>query len=391
MRTTIFAALLCVGALFADPPAEICGAPRVQERAELLWTRPLCKEPGRYIGWPTICLAKNGELMCVFSGDRDEHVCPFGKVQLVRSSDGGETWSAPVNICNTILDDRDAGIVQLQDGSLLMAWFTSIHYRHQIRDRSKLAPGSMRFYWWLHDEKLQPADVEAQLGAFTRRSTDFGRTWDAPVRTPCSAPHGPIQLKDGRLLYLGKSGDADHKNLGEKIGKVVAAESSDGGRFWKVIGEVPFDAKVNILRECHEPHCVETLDGRLVVQIRYEAKEGRGSLQSESSDGGRTWTLAKAVVIDGYPPHLIRLQDGKLLTVYGRRWRDCGEFGCLSDDQGRTWDVKNEIRIAGHWNGDLGYPASVQLPGGDILTIYYQAEKKGEKTCLMGTRWRVRK
>ena len=58
-------------------------------------------------------------------------------------------------------------------------------------------------------------------------------------------------------------------------------------------------------------------------------------------------------------PTVCRAQNGELLTVYGRRWGNLGEFACLSDDQGRTWDVKNEIKLAGHWNGDLGYPASV--------------------------------
>ena len=33
----------------------IDGAPKVQARAEILWTRAICKEAGRYIGWPTIC------------------------------------------------------------------------------------------------------------------------------------------------------------------------------------------------------------------------------------------------------------------------------------------------------------------------------------------------
>ena len=126
---------------------EICGAPRVQARAEIIWTKALCKEPGRYIGWPTVCRAQNGELIVVFSGDRDEHVCPFGKSQLIRSADGGQTWSAPVNICNTILDDRDSGVISLDDGSLVMSWFTSIAYRSSIRDRAKLKPGSPQFYW----------------------------------------------------------------------------------------------------------------------------------------------------------------------------------------------------------------------------------------------------
>ena len=48
--------------------------------AEILWTKPICVETNRYVGWPTVCCRANGELLAVFSGDRDEHVDPFGKV-----------------------------------------------------------------------------------------------------------------------------------------------------------------------------------------------------------------------------------------------------------------------------------------------------------------------
>ena len=389
----VLMAVLAASADIAMGSDEICGAPQRQARAEILWTKPLCKEPGRYIGWPTVCRAKNGDLLAVFSGDRDEHICPWGKVQMIRSTDGGQTWSAPENICNTILDDRDAGIVALDDGALIMSWFTSVAYRGAIRDRAKLEPGSPQFHWWLHDAKLRPDEVEAQLGAFTRRSTDGGKTWEPATRNPCSAPHGPIQLRDGRLLYVGKSGDVDHCNLGAGVGEIVAAESTDGGKSWRVIGEIPFPPQINVLRDCHEPHAVETADGRIVALTRCHHAGGgfSGSVQSESADGGRTWTTAKPMGLDGFPPHLLRLADGKLLAVYGRRWGDLGEFACLSDDHGRTWDAANEIKLAGHWNDDLGYPASVQLPDGNILTVYYQAENKGEKTCLMGTLWRVTK
>ncbi len=39
--------------------------------ADCLWTRILCKQPDRYIGWPSIARLKSGELLVVFSGDRD--------------------------------------------------------------------------------------------------------------------------------------------------------------------------------------------------------------------------------------------------------------------------------------------------------------------------------
>ncbi len=383
-------------------PDMICGAPHIQPRAEILWTKPICKEDGRYIGWPSVCRAPNGDLLAVFSGDRDAHVCPWGKVQMVRSTDGGKTWSAPVNICNTIIDDRDAGIISLDDGSLLMSWFTSTAYAARVHNRRKLKPGSPEFYWHLHDEKTHPEDMIAQLGAFVRRSTDGGKTWAPAVRTRCSAPHGPIQLRDGRVLYVGKEMEFENDKFGRiKPGTVIAAESTDRGKTWRTIGEIPFPKGMDVFRHCHEPHVVEAADGCLVTHIRCVEKEkgkdgkkrligARGVLQSESRDGGKTWTVAHDVGIKGYPAHLLRLNDGRLLTVYGRRWGDSGEYACLSDDNGRTWDVRNEIKIAGHWNGDMGYPASVQLPDGTILTVYYQAESNNEKPCLMGTLWRIR-
>ena len=75
--------------------------------------------------------------------------------------------------------------------------------------------------------------------------------------------------------------------------------------------------------------------------------------------------------------------------TYGHRREPFGERACLSSDGGKTWDVENAIEIKSAVNSDLGYPASVELPDGSIYTVYYQVDKEGEKTCLMGTRWRV--
>lgn len=377
-------ALYCGGACGQEPAAvEIHGAAKQQKRAQILWTKALCKQPGRYIGWPSVCLRKNGELLAVFSGDRDEHICPWGKVQLVRSSDMGVTWSAPVTICNTPLDDRDAGIIELPGGDLVVAWFTSLAYCQVIRDRNKLKPGSVQEQWFLHDENIPQAVKDEWLGSYTVRSSDGGRTWEKPARTTGSTPHGPIVLKDGRLLYVGRF------FRGEQT-IVSVEESLDQGRTWQMLSEIRPLPHEQPSKMFHEPHAVETGDGRIVAQIRYHGSD-QCMRQSESSDGGRTWTVMQPTPLAGLPPHVIRLRCGKLLTVYGRRFDACGEYACLSDDEGRTWDVANEIKLAGHFNGDLGYPASAELPDGSILTLYYQAERPGEKTCLMGTLWRIRK
>ena len=96
--------------------------------AEILSKKIICKQLGRYIGWPTIVRTRAGDLIIVFSGDRDSHICPWGKTQMVRSSDEGKTWSDPVVIRNTPFDDRDAGLVETAAGTLIATWFTSMEF-----------------------------------------------------------------------------------------------------------------------------------------------------------------------------------------------------------------------------------------------------------------------
>ena len=90
----------------------------------------------------------------------------------------------------------------------------------------------------------------------------------------------------------------------------------------------------------------------------------------------------------------------RILCTYGYRRPPFGERACLSDD-GITWDPANEVIIRDDApNGDLGYPASVELDSSRILTIYYQPDvPKGtvqrmhppdpsrEKPAILGTIW----
>ena len=114
--------------------------------AEILWSRSICKVAGDYLAWPTIAVAGTGEVLVVFSGDREEHVCPYGKTLLIRSSDGGETWTDPAIINNTPLDDRDAGIIELASGTLVMSSFTGATWEHidQVPGARSLGAGADR-------------------------------------------------------------------------------------------------------------------------------------------------------------------------------------------------------------------------------------------------------
>lgn len=332
-------------------------------------------EPNRYLGWPSIAKTKQGDLAIVYSGDRDSHVCPWGKTQIIRSTDNGKSWSEPETINNTPLDDRDAGIIQTNKGTILVSWFTSLAYA---------SPG----WKWAYQkyarvaEKIPEQLKKQWLGNWVRRSEDGGKTWGEPVRTSSTAPHGPIQLRDGRLLYIG-NGSWDGSPA------LVAEQSLDDGHSWQTIAS--FKTENGSIKGIGEPHVVETKSGKIIAMFRNEPGNNDDYLlQSESYDGGKTWTTLHKTPIWGYPPHLLELKNGWLLVVYGHRRPSYSERACISKDEGKTWDIKNEIVLAEAYNHDLGYPASVQLDDDSILTVYYQQEKRGEPTSIFTTHWKLK-
>lgn len=387
----LFALMLSVGAAVVPITPE-----KSQPRAEIAWVKDICVEKDRYIGWPSVCRLRNGDLIAVFSGDREQHICPYGKVQMIRSKDGGETWSAPKTIADGPLDDRDAGVVQMPDGEIVVTYFTSVAYR---------APGILKRHpeYRKADENLTPEIEKASIGYFRLVSRDNGETWSVPERMKVShAPHGPILLKDGSLFQLGREfrhPDSQARNAGDFT--VIRAEKSiDHGRTWQVLcSEIAdTDGENSLPSMFHEPNAAELADGTLVGMVRYHgdkgpnASRGNGYLrETVSRDGGRTWTSLTATPILGLPPHLFTLPDGKLVCVYGRRNAvpGYGEFACVSDDGGKTWDVAHEIVLARSHCGDLGYPCSCVLPDGWVVTVFYQQPAKGVKPCLMATKWRV--
>jgi len=350
---------------------------------EVLSTQVICREPGRYIGWPTVVRTKDDELIAGFSGDRDQHVCPWGVTQLVRSQDGGATWSAPETITNTPLDDRDVGIIETPEGALLVAWFTSVVFAEPERQAAwREHYGDETVDGWAERIAAMTPELENRwLGNWTRRSEDGGKTWSEPARTIGTAPHGPNVLSDGRLLYVGRG-----RFRGEPV--ISVEESRDDGRSWQLISTIAIAADESI-DDFHEPHVVETADGKLVAMIRYQPKDRQNHYmrQAESADGGYNWTEAHATNLYGLPPHLLCLENGYLVVVYGRRIPPFGERAAISRDGGATWE--GDFEISSGMNGDLGYPASTQLADGSILTVYYQIAEEGQKTSLMSTRWRL--
>lgn len=150
----------------------------------------------------------------------------------------------------------------------------------------------------------------------------------------------------------------------------------------------------------NETAMVEVSPGRVLALSRVES-EPQYLVERWSDDGGVTWTDPLRTGIWGYPAHLLKLRDGRILCAYGYRREPGGVRAVLSEDGGRTWDMDNVtvLRDDGgyasnlredrtRWQSDVGYPVSVQLSDESILTAYYITESDGI-THVAVTRWQA--
>jgi hypothetical protein len=378
-RRSFLAASAVAGCALALPRLSRAAAPA----AEILETKVISQQPAMYHGWPTLARRKNGQLLLVCSGGREGHVCPFGRVELMTSDDGGTSWTYPRVLLDGPIDDRDAGVTETAKGTILVTTFTSLAYEPILAkaetDGNWESERLVR--WQAVNRRLSAERRKQDLGVWMIRSTDDGVTWSQRYDCLVDSPHGPLQLADGRLLYAGK----DLWRQGERVG---VCESSDDGQTWKWLAQIPVrDGDSHT--EYHELHAVETEDGRIVCHVRNHNKANAGeTLQCESSDGGKTWSKPKSIDVWGLPSHLVRLKDNRLLMTYGHRRQPLGNQARLSTDHGRTWSDPIELSGDGI-TGDLGYPSTVELDNGTLVTVWYEVMKDSPRAVLRQAKWKL--
>jgi Neuraminidase (sialidase) len=355
-------------------------------RFEVTEIKTISRLPHRYHGWPTVTRRRNGQLVLVYSGGREAHVCPFGRVEMMTSNDDGGWWTYPRVLWDSAIDDRDSGVLETAQGTLLVSTFTSLAYVSLLTRAREAAgqgsgwPAEKLDRWRAAHERLSEDERQRQLGVWMMRSEDGGISWSAPYDCLVNSPHGPIQLRDGRLLYAGKD-----LWRTKRVGVCV---SQDDGRTWEWLAELPV-RQGDDPNQYHELHSVETTEGRLVLQLRNHNPQNAGeTLQCESEDGGKTWSTPHPIGVWGLPSHLIRLRDGRLLMSYGHRREPFGCQARLSSDGGRTWSEPLVIYGDGA-GGDLGYPSTVELANGTLLTIWYELLRESPYAVLRQARWRL--
>lgn len=206
------------------------------------------------------------------------------------SSDGGKTWSKrrPVDAPGIPPLLAQSPVVEMPDGALV---FVGQDYNATIgvaRDWTK---------------------------AYALRSVDGGETWqDAVVigdqegltfREPSL-----VLLEDGRLMTMMRT----QGSAGPLEGFLHQSFSSDGGRTWSAPAKTPMWG--------WPAHVLELADGRLFCSYGYR-REPFGVRATLSHDGGRTWDHANEMVLRddggvqdlGYPT-AVQLPDGRIFVTY---------------------------------------------------------------------------
>ena len=363
------------------------------QTAQVLETKTITPADEPYAGWSTVARRANGELWVTWSGGRDGHVCPMGQVRAMTSRDDGATWTYPRVLLDSPTDDRDSGVLETAKGTLLVTTFTSLAYEDHLAKSVMYMPvagksSAMRpmppeviARWQATHKRLTADERQAELGEWVLRSTDGGLNFSARIATIVNSPHGPLQLKDGRILYIGKE-------LWTKNQRIGAVESKDDGLSWNWLSEIPGRPGDDVERDYHELHAVESDDGRIVAQIRHQGKVDKNwTLQTESTDGGKTWTIPRAITF-GIPSQLLKLRDGRLLMTYGHRRLPFGNQARLSTDHGRTWSEPMIVSGDGTVS-DLGYPSTVELADGTLLTVWYENMKGLDRAVLRQAKWQL--
>ena len=343
-----------------------------------------------YNAWGSVITLNSGTLLCVWSGDRHKHVCPFGKVLASRSIDGGRTWSPPYIAFESPLDDRDAGLCQTADGTVFLTSFTNSRktQRKYAKDR-KYTEAECAFHEG-YLAMLSDEEEQRWLGTVITKSEDGGRTFSNPVILPITAPHGPLALPNGSLLFIGTAfsdaAKASFPYLDDGIYAVEISKDLKASKPWLVI---PADSRPDTFH-C-EPHSCMLPSGKIILGVRVQNyKTGLFTIyQCSSRDSGKTFSPLRETGFDGAPPHYFVHSSGALILTYGRRNKPYAEVARVSYDEGESWS--EEFILCDYApDDDLGYTCTTENARGELVTIYYQRKNESESGCsILSTTWKL--
>jgi sialidase-1 len=328
-----------------------------------------------YSAFPSIVRRPNGELIVAFRraperrrlGEKTySHADPNSQLVLVRSRDGGRTWSQEPELifANPFGGSQDPCMVQLRNGTIVCTTYSwallPADYAAKLTDT--LRHGSIAF-----------------IGGYVLRSPDGGHSWQGPFRPPHISADNTLDIfrkpaaaynrgamcegRDGRLYWV----VAANVGVSPRRTEAHLLISPDKGETWQYACPVATDPKVSF----NEVSLHETPKGDLVAFLRTENFDDH-TVVARSTDHGNSFQTWQDAGFRGHPHHPLRLPDKRVLVVYGYRHKPYGIRARVLDAECTNFAAAEEITLREDGgNHDLGYPWATMVSKNRALVVYY--------------------
>lgn len=380
--TCLFTALLLVFGGFNKTVAQ---NPSALVHGELIF--PL---QSQHVHGSSLVELPNGDFLVAWFQGSGERNADDVKIMGARLQKGTKNWSEPFELADTPHLPDCNPVLFMAGNKLFLVWIAvqANRWEHSIlRVRTSTAfsaPGAP-LWEWQDNILLKPDDAFAEeVAQRLRELPDTGAGWAeyAPKydRMIVEASQDlrkrsigwmtrikPLILEDGTILLPLYS---DGFNLS------LIARSADGGRSW-------LPGKPLVGRGPIQPTLMQRKDGTILAFMRDSGDFPTRVQQSESVDGGQSWTVARKTSIpNGASVDGVVLPDGRWAMlnndIEDGRYRLTLQ---LSDDEGQSWHTGQVIEFDRDRKGRFSYPSLILGKNG-LLYMTYSYHPSGDSKAI---------
>ena len=323
---------------------------------------------------PSVVKVSNGDLICCFQETGD--AAPGGRLQFVRSTDNGQTWSQTPYLIMTSANGQWGSmggyLSKGLNGSIILA----------VMD--VLAVGGHENY---------TSDIKIYT------STDNGQTFPGPAVIVPTNTNELEPISDGVVIL--KNGDWILPGYVRKASSPYNVpcgfwRSTDEGVTWGThevafIDPLPGDPNRKFFNEVS---IVQRLDNSLLAVARTDQDSSgfaysKGQLYyCESFDNGHIWTTPQLMGIPGHSPALVAWPDG-VIMLGCRRLSGSGNWTSvyISENGINFQFAFDGVDSRSNRTSGTGYPTFAKLTSNEIYMSYYAGDSTlpwAEKTYCVG-------
>ncbi len=328
-----------------------------------------------------------GDLIACWFHGRGERTDDTLVISGARKNKGSDSWSTPFIMAdNHNLPDQNCTLFIDPDGRLWLFWISSIDnlvrsYFLMYRSSTNFEGDGPPVWTWQDAVFCRPKDAE----------TIFPKYLDLQIEQVKASTEISEERKAEYLSRLEKRRDVYSDKLFQRLGWMprqppimltekrmmlglysdtfdcsMFAFTEDAGQTWEF--------SEPLRQPGIQPSVVRKKNGNLVAFMRDSPVVRR----AESSDAGMTWTSDPIEIANsGSSVAALALKSGNwilavndvprgrhILTVY------------LSEDEGKTWNIKRHLENLEPEMGSGGYPTLIQTADGTIHCTYTHENKK---------------